>query len=188
MARCTVAHLMRQMGLKGIVRGKSVRTTISDKAAPCPLDRVNRDFKALGADVERAWHSAGATAATRKRIIRTLIEEIIVRVVDDALDLVIRWAGGDHTPLRVRKNRVGEHRWSTDADVVELVAVLARQLPDKAIAAILNRAGKKTGRATAGPARASACCAITAGSLPIARVSGPSAARSPWRKRPRRSR
>lgn len=46
----------------------------------------------------------------------------------------------------MRKNRVGEHRWSTDADVVELVAVLARQLPDKAIAAILNRAGKKTGR------------------------------------------
>ena len=66
--------------------------------------------------------------------------------MDDALDLVIRWAGGDHTPLRVRKNRVGQHRWSTDADVVELVAVLARQLPDKAIAAILNRAGKATGR------------------------------------------
>ena len=45
-ARCTVARLMRQMGLQGIVRGKSVRTTISDKAAPCPLDKVNRDFRA----------------------------------------------------------------------------------------------------------------------------------------------
>ena len=45
-ARCTVARLMRQMGLQGVVRGKSVRTTISDKAAPCPLDRVNRQFKA----------------------------------------------------------------------------------------------------------------------------------------------
>jgi putative transposase len=45
-ARCTVARLMRQMDLQGVVRGKSVRTTISDKAAPCPLDRVNRDFKA----------------------------------------------------------------------------------------------------------------------------------------------
>ena len=45
-ARCTVARLMRQMGLQGIVRGKWVRTTISDKAAPCPLDRVNRDFEA----------------------------------------------------------------------------------------------------------------------------------------------
>jgi len=54
--------------------------------------------------------------------------------------------GGDHTPLQVRKNRVGQHGWSTQADVVELVTVLARQLPDKAIAAILNRAGKTTGR------------------------------------------
>jgi excisionase family DNA binding protein len=101
---------------------------------------------ALGADVEGAWHSAGATPATRKRIIRTLIEEIVVRVEDEALDLVIRWAGGDHTPLRVRKNRAGQHRWGTDASVVELVCVLARQLPDKAIAAILNRVGKTTGR------------------------------------------
>ena len=101
---------------------------------------------ALGADVKRAWHSPGATPATRKRIIRTLIEEIVVSVQDDALSLVIRWAGGDHTPLRVRKNRAGQHRWGTDADVVELVTVFARQMPDQAIAAVLNRAGKKTGR------------------------------------------
>jgi putative transposase len=45
-ARCTVSRLMRQMGLKGVVRGKSVRTTISDTSAPSPLDRVNRIFKA----------------------------------------------------------------------------------------------------------------------------------------------
>ena len=45
-ARCTVARLMRSMGLQGVIRGKPVRTTISDKAAPCPLDHVNREFKA----------------------------------------------------------------------------------------------------------------------------------------------
>lgn len=45
-ARCTVERLMRAMKLRGVVRGKTVRTTLSDKAAPCPLDRVNRDFKA----------------------------------------------------------------------------------------------------------------------------------------------
>ena len=45
-ARCTVARLMRSMGLKGVVRGKPVKTTISDKATPCPLDRVNRQFQA----------------------------------------------------------------------------------------------------------------------------------------------
>ena len=45
-ARCTVARLMKAMGLQGAARGKPVRTTISDKAAPCPLDRVNRQFRA----------------------------------------------------------------------------------------------------------------------------------------------
>src|SRR4051812_14041049 len=46
LARCTVARLMRTMGLQGVVRGKTIRTTISNAAAPCPLDRVNRQFKA----------------------------------------------------------------------------------------------------------------------------------------------
>ena len=41
-ARCTVARLMRVMGLEGTIRGKTVRTTFSDKTAPCPLDHVNR--------------------------------------------------------------------------------------------------------------------------------------------------
>ena len=45
-ARCTVERLMRQMGLRGVVRGKPVRTTVSDPARPCPLDQVNRQFRA----------------------------------------------------------------------------------------------------------------------------------------------
>jgi transposase InsO family protein len=45
-ARCTVARLMRAMGLAGVVRGKTLRTTVPNPAAACPLDRVNRQFKA----------------------------------------------------------------------------------------------------------------------------------------------
>src|SRR6185437_3741276 len=45
-ARCTIERLMAGLGLQGVIRGKSVRTTISDKAAPCPLDHVNRQFHA----------------------------------------------------------------------------------------------------------------------------------------------
>ena len=44
--RCTVERLMADLGLQGVVRGKPVRTTVSDKAAPCPLDHVNRQFHA----------------------------------------------------------------------------------------------------------------------------------------------
>ena len=45
-ARCTVERLMRDLGLQGVIRGKPVRTTVRDKAAPCPLDQVNRQFHA----------------------------------------------------------------------------------------------------------------------------------------------
>ena len=45
-ARCTVGRLMRRIGLQGVVRGREVRTTISNSAVPCPLDRVNRQFHA----------------------------------------------------------------------------------------------------------------------------------------------
>jgi putative transposase len=45
-ARCMVARLMKEMGLQGAIRGKPVRTTVSNRAAPCPLDRVNRQFQA----------------------------------------------------------------------------------------------------------------------------------------------
>jgi putative transposase len=45
-ARCTVERLMRRLGLRGAMRGKVVRTTISDAKATCPLDHLNRVFKA----------------------------------------------------------------------------------------------------------------------------------------------
>jgi len=45
-ARCTVARLMKRQGLHGVIRGKGVKTTVGDPAAPCPLDRVNRQFRA----------------------------------------------------------------------------------------------------------------------------------------------
>ena len=61
-ARCTVERLMRDMGLQGVIRGKPVRTTISDKAAPCPLDHVNRQFHAPAPN--RLWVSDFTYVAT----------------------------------------------------------------------------------------------------------------------------
>ncbi|RWN62421.1 IS3 family transposase [Mesorhizobium sp.] len=61
-ARCAVSRLMRQMGLEGAIRGKPVKTTISDKAAPCPLDQVNRQFHAPAPN--RLWLSDFTYVAT----------------------------------------------------------------------------------------------------------------------------
>nr|WP_218061925.1 IS3 family transposase [Endobacter medicaginis]MCX5474809.1 IS3 family transposase [Endobacter medicaginis] len=54
-ARCTVARLMRELGLQGVIRGRTKRTTISDRTAPCPFDKVNRHFRAPAPN--RLWVS-----------------------------------------------------------------------------------------------------------------------------------
>ena len=61
-ARCTVERLMRQLGLQGVRRGKAVRTTVPDPKAPCPLDRVNRQFRAPAPN--RLWVSDFTYVAT----------------------------------------------------------------------------------------------------------------------------
>ena len=98
----------------------------------------------LGKDLAKAWDSPGVSVETRKKIIRLFVKEIIIDVMDETLALVIHWQGGDHTEMKVKKNKVGQTRWTTEAGVIDLVRVLARQLPDNAIAAILNRSGKTT--------------------------------------------
>jgi putative transposase len=61
-ARCTVARLMKDIGIEGVIRGKTPRTTIPDKALPCPLDRVNRQFHAPAPNV--LWVSDFTYVAT----------------------------------------------------------------------------------------------------------------------------
>ncbi|GIT89314.1 hypothetical protein ROBYS_43300 [Roseobacter sp. OBYS 0001] len=61
-ARCTVARLMKDIGIEGVIRGKKPRTTVPDKALPCPLDRVNRQFRAPAPNV--LWVSDFTYVAT----------------------------------------------------------------------------------------------------------------------------
>lgn len=112
-----------------------------------PLGAEERDqLMRLGADLERVWQHPAATASTCKQILRTVLSEIVARVDEGQIRLVLHWQGGDHTELAVMKNRNGQHRWTADAETGALIRELARLMPDKAIAAILNRAGKSTGR------------------------------------------
>lgn len=100
----------------------------------------------LGEDLARAWNNPDVTNETRKKIVRLLIKEIVVDTSENTIDLIIHWQGGDHTRLTVKKNRAGQTRWSTDDDVIGLIEALARHMPDKSIAAVLNRSRKQTGR------------------------------------------
>lgn len=115
-------------------------------AAPMVSADDRARLMALGRDLAQAWDSPGVSTETRKKVIRLLVTEIIVDVPDDNLALIIHWQGGDHIRLIVRKNKVGQTRWTIEGDTLDLVRVLARQMPDLSVAAILNRAGKRTGK------------------------------------------
>ena len=138
-----------------------------DAVAVSAETRAN--LMALGKDLATAWGSPGATNETRKKIIRLLVKEIIVDVIDHTLSLTIHWQGGDHTRMAVKKNKVGQTRWTVEAEVVDLVRMLARQLPDLAIAAILNRSGKLTGRGSSWT-RTHVCSLRNIHDIPVYRV------------------
>ena len=129
------------------VQRQEERLAAMTASRPETLGAGEKDrLMALGADLETAWSHPGATAETRKRILRAVLEEIVATLTEERIELVIHWRGGDHTRLALPRNRTGQHRWSSDADVRELIRVLARQQVDGAIAATLNRLGKRTGR------------------------------------------
>ena len=114
--------------------------------APAITPQQREALLALGTDLPRVWAHPAATSEVRKRILRVVIKEIVARVAEARIDLIIHWQGGDHTELSVVKNRTGQHRWTADIEVQALIAQLARQLNDGSIAALLNRLGHRTGR------------------------------------------
>src|SRR5262249_31061432 len=104
----------------------------------------------LAEDFPRVWDHPSTDIRTRKRIVRLLIEEIVVKVLPGAreqIELTIHWKGGRHTPLVIPHNRTGQHRRSTDRAVVDVVRDLARAQSDGDIARVLNRLGYRTGAA-----------------------------------------
>ena len=103
-------------------------------------------YRALGADLERAWQHERATPVLRKAVLRAALVEITARREGERIRLLLHWQGGDHSELAVARARTGQHRWSTAKATVELVRELARSLSDALIAGLLNRLGKRTAK------------------------------------------
>ena len=100
----------------------------------------------MGEDLQRVWNQETTPPQLRKRLLRAVLVEIITTIKDREIHLLLHWKGGDHSHLVVPRNRIGEHRWTTDAETGALIRELARMLPDELIAGLLNRLGRKTGR------------------------------------------
>lgn len=100
----------------------------------------------LSKDLETVWNSPAAEMRTKQRLVRALIEEIVVDVDDASREviLVIHWRGGQHSELRVRKPNPGEHTMRNAPEVDQIVRQMGARWSDEHIAATLNRMGSST--------------------------------------------
>jgi len=111
------------------------------------IDQHWGELDSLAADLETVWNSPNCDERLKKRILRTLIKEIVVDLdaAKGEIQLTIHWQGGIHTNLTVpRRKRGSATRTSTDA--IEAVRILALIATDDKIAGVLNRNGLRTGR------------------------------------------
>jgi DNA invertase Pin-like site-specific DNA recombinase len=100
----------------------------------------------LAVDLKSIWSAPTTDARLKKRIVRTVIHEVVADIDDDAAEIVllIHWAGGVHTKIRLPRRRRGQ-RTSTSADIIAAVRQLVLIANDDVIAGILNRNGLVTG-------------------------------------------
>jgi DNA invertase Pin-like site-specific DNA recombinase len=138
----------RWNGVLAQVVEAEARLAAAGKAAEPLSQRQKQELAALSEDLMALWNHPDAPMQLKKRILRTVLTEIIIDNDADSAThrLRLHWAGGVHTELRVERNKPGQHRHSADRSVIELVSELAKICQDKTIAAILNRLGYKTGQ------------------------------------------
>jgi DNA invertase Pin-like site-specific DNA recombinase len=128
---------------------QSAKTELARRERECPrvLTAEERErLLALGPDLVAVWHASTTTARDRKELLRTLLEEVIIKVERDkaAAHLTMRWKGGALNEIELALLRSRPATLRTDEDTIALVRRLAVFYPDAVIAGILNRQGRTT--------------------------------------------
>jgi hypothetical protein len=85
------------------------------------------DFAGLAEDLAAAWNAPGVTMRARQQLLRALVVDIVADVGDAARDviLIIHWRGGQHSQLRVRKPKTGEHGCRTPEEALAVMRSMA---------------------------------------------------------------
>ncbi len=120
-----------------------------EQQRPRTLSPQERErLQTLGADLGRVWSAPTTTERDRKELLRTLLEEVIIAVKQEAASahLTLRWKGGLITELDIHLPRSNPPPIRTAEDTIDLVRRLAVHYPDAVIAGILNRQGRKSAR------------------------------------------
>ena len=119
-----------------------------ERRRPEPLTDAERQALArVARDLPRLWNAPTTTPRDRKELLRSLISEVVVTVREDPrrAEIEIAWEGGARTELQVALVRRGTKSTCTPEGTVELIRALAAHHPDRQIAAILNKQGRRTG-------------------------------------------
>jgi hypothetical protein len=126
-----------------------------DRTQTSKAEDARPDLTGLADDLSAAWRAPRTTMRTRQRLVRALITEIVADVDAEAgeIVLVIHWKGGQHSELRVRKPRTGEHGCRTSEQALAVIRNMAGRWSDENIAASLNRMGIPTGQGKTWTAR-----------------------------------
>ena len=113
-------------------------------SVPLPDRQV---LMSLAQDLPALWNDRSTDMRRKQRIVRILIHEIVADVDDTNQEIVllIHWAGGRHSELRLKKSQTGKHRHCTDLQAIEVIRTMAGKFPDEQIAATLNRLRLRTG-------------------------------------------
>ena len=98
-------------------------------------------------DLQTVWEDSNTDIRLKKRVVRTLIEEVVADVEGSAGEviLIIHWKGGIHTEVRLQRRRRGQSNSDTPVETIQVVRMLALICDDQHIAAFLNRNGLRTG-------------------------------------------
>jgi len=113
-------------------------------AAPLPSPEV---LLSLAQDLPAVWNSPSVDRRLKQRILHILIREIIADVDENSQEvvLVIHWAGGHHSEVRVKKGEGGKHRHGTNLEAIEVIRKMAGKFSEEQIAVTLNRLRLRTG-------------------------------------------
>jgi DNA invertase Pin-like site-specific DNA recombinase len=143
--RLVSAELERRWNV-ALERMRTVETRLAEVRAATPAVVDVTRFAALGNDLARIWDSSTSDIRLKKRIVRTLIEQIAVDTTEREVSLVVHWKGGVHTEVVVTRRRRGQNRVHTPPETVEAIRWLARVCSDEQIARALNMSDIKTSR------------------------------------------
>ncbi len=115
-------------------------------------DASQPDFTKLAEDLHAAWNAPDVAMRTRQQLARALIVDIIADVNETSREVIltIHWQGGQHSQLRVRKPKSGEHGCSTSDDALAVIRSMATRWSDQDIAASLRDGFIKTAGLAAG--------------------------------------